>query len=63
MIRISVPFMSLCQRIARCLPQASGLCSENIAIGFKTNIEAYFVEKNSARTPDILKVTKLRHNI
>ena len=38
------------------------LCSENVAIGFKTNIEAYFVEKNSARMPELLEVSKLRHN-
>ena len=31
------------ERIARCLPQARCLCSENVAIGFKTSIEAYFV--------------------
>ena len=29
--------------ITRCLPQARCLCSENVAIGFKTSIEAYFV--------------------
>ena len=40
-IRISVQFTSLCQRIARCLPQARCLCSENVAIGLKTSIEAY----------------------
>ena len=28
-----------------CLPQARCLCSENVAIGFKTCIEAYFVGK------------------
>ena len=28
-------FTSLCQRIARCLPQARSLCSENVVIGFK----------------------------
>ena len=44
-IRIFVPFTSLCQRIAWCLPQARCLCSENVAIGFKTCIEAYFVGK------------------
>ena len=44
-IRISVPFTSLYQRIARCLPQARCLCSENVAIGFKTSIEAYFMGK------------------
>ena len=59
-IRVSVPFTSLCQRIARCLPQARCLCSENVAIGFKTNIEAYFMEKNSARMPELLEVSKLR---
>ena len=47
MIHISVPFTSLCQRIARCLPQARCLCSDNIAIDFKTSIEAYFVEKTA----------------
>ena len=41
-------FTSLCQRIAHCLPQARCLCSENVAIGFKTSIEAYFVEKKTA---------------
>ena len=29
---------------ARCLPQARCLCSENIAIGFKTGIVAYFLK-------------------
>ena len=48
MIRISVPFTSLWQRTARCLPQARCLCSENVAIGFKTSIEAYSVEKKTA---------------
>ena len=40
-IIISAPFTSLChcQRIARCLPQARCMCSENVAIGFKTSIE------------------------
>ena len=52
----------LCQQIVRCLPQARCLCSENVAIGFKTSIEAYFIEKNSARTPELLNVNKLRHN-
>ena len=33
MIRISAPFTSVCQRIARCLPQARYLSSENVAIG------------------------------
>ena len=33
------------QRIARCLPQVRCLCSENVAIGFKTSIEAYFMGK------------------
>ena len=61
-IRISVPFTSLCQRIARCLPQAHGLCSENVAIGFKTSIDAYFMEKNSTRTLELLEVSKLCHN-
>ena len=61
-IRISVPFTSLCQPIARCLPQACCLCGENVAIGFKTGIEAYFVEKNSARTPELFEASKLRHN-
>ena len=42
---ISVPFTNLCQRITSCLPQARCLCSDNVAIGFKTSIEAYFVEK------------------
>ena len=36
---------SLYQRIARYLPQARCLCGENVAIGFKTGIVAYFVEK------------------
>ena len=45
MIRISVPFTSLGQRIAHCLPQACCLCSENVAIGLKTSIEAYFMKK------------------
>ena len=35
--------------------QARCLCSENVAIGFKTSIKAYFVEK-SARTLELLKV-------
>ena len=57
--RISVPFMSLCQQIAHGFPRARCLRSENIAIGFKTSIEAYFVEKkNSARTPELLEVSK-----
>ena len=59
-IRISVLFTSLCQRIARCLPQVRCLCSENVAIGFKTSIEAYFMGKNSARMPELLEVSKLR---
>ena len=46
-IRISVPFTSLCQRIARCLPQARCLCSKNVAIGFKTGRVAYFVGKTA----------------
>ena len=54
----------LCQRLTRCLPQAHFLCSENVAIGFKTNIETYFVErKNSARMSELLEVNKLRYNI
>ena len=60
---ISVPFTSLSPRIERRLPQARCLCSENVAIGFKTGIEAYFVEKPALyRTPELLKVSKLRHN-
>ena len=31
------------------------------AIGFKTSIEVYFVEKNSARMPQLLEVNKLRN--
>ena len=31
--------------VTRCLPQARCLCSENVVIGFKTSIEAYFVGK------------------
>ena len=46
-IRISVPFTSLCQRIARCLPQARCLCSKNVAIDFKTGRVAYFVGKTA----------------
>ena len=38
------------------------LCSENVAIGFKTSIEAYFMEKNSARTLELLEVSKLGRN-
>ena len=34
-------------RIASCLPQARCLCIENVAIGFKTSIEAYFVGKTA----------------
>ena len=34
-------------RIARCLPQASCLRSENVVVGFKTSIEAYFVGKTA----------------
>ena len=48
MIHISVgggAFTSLCQQITHCLPQAHSLCSENVAIGFKTSIEAYLVQK------------------
>ena len=30
-----------------CLPQARCLCSENVAIGFKTRIEDYFVGKTA----------------
>ena len=44
MIRISVPFTNLYQRIASCLLQDRCLCSENVTIRFKTGIEAYFVE-------------------
>ena len=62
MIHISVSFTSLGQRIAHCLPQACCLCSENVAIGLKTSIEAYFMEKNSAGMPELLEVSKLRHN-
>ena len=42
--RCIYPFTSLCQRIAL---SSTGplLCSENVAIDFKTSIEAYFVEK------------------
>ena len=43
-------------------PQSRCLCSENVAVGFKTSIEAYFVEKNSTRMPELLEVSKLRHN-
>ena len=62
-IRIPAPFTSLCQKIARCLPQAHCLCSEkkrrclpqahclcsekNVVIGFKISIEAYFVGKTA----------------
>ena len=49
MVHISVPFTNLCQRIARCLPQARCLCNENVAIGFKTSIEAYFMEREKQR--------------
>ena len=41
------------------------LCNENVAIGFKTSIETYFVKQNknnSARTPELLEVSKLCHN-
>ena len=38
------------------------MCSENVAIGFKTNIEDYFMEKNSATTPELLEVSKLLLN-
>ena len=58
MIHISVPFTSLCQQIARSVPQARCLYSENVAIGFKTSIEAYFVGK-SARMPKLLEVSIL----
>ena len=53
----SVPFTSLCQRIACCLPQVHCLCSENVGIGFKTSIEAYFMKRNSARTLELLEVS------
>ena len=33
--------------VFRLLPQARCLCSENVAISFKTSIEAYFVEKTA----------------
>ena len=36
--------------------------SENVAIGFKTSIEVYFVEKNSVGTPELIEVSKLHHN-
>ena len=36
--------------------------SENIAIGFKTSIEVYFVKKNSVGTPELIEVSKLHHN-
>ena len=49
MIRISVLFTNLCQRTARCLPQVRCLCSENVAIGLKTSVEAYFVEEKTQR--------------
>ena len=59
----SVPFTSLCQQIARCLPQVRYLCSVNVAIGFKISIEVYFVEKkNSTRTLELLEDSKLRYN-
>ena len=61
MVRISMLFSGLCQRIACCLPRVCCLCSENVAIGFKTSIKANFVGKNSARTPALLEVSKLRH--
>ena len=59
-IRISVPFTSLCQRIARSPPQAR--CSENVAIGFKTSIEAYFVEKTALGRRSCSRLAKIRHN-
>ena len=30
---------------ARCLPQTRCLCSENVAIGFKTSMDTYFMGK------------------
>ena len=59
-IRISVRFTSLHQRIASCLLQACCLCIENVAINFKTCIEAYFVKK-SVGTLELLEVSKLHH--
>ena len=53
LIRISVPFTSLCQSIARCLPHAHCLCSKNVVIGFKTGIEAYFVVLWSKHIQDV----------
>ena len=55
MIRISVTFTSL-SRLHESVPTNRTLSStdplsvlcENVAIGFKTGIEAYFVGKNSA---------------
>ena len=50
----SVPTNRTLSSTAHCL------CCENVAIGFKTSIEAYFVEKkNSAKTPELLEVSKL----
>ena len=46
-----------------CLPKVRCLCNKNVAIGFKTGIVAYFVErKNGAKMPELLEVSKLRHN-
>ena len=56
-INESVPTNHMLPSKVRCL------YSENVAIGFKTGIEAYFVErKNSARMLELLEVSKLRHN-
>ena len=38
------------------------LYSENVAIVFKTSIEAYFVEKTKAAISELLEVSKLCHN-
>ena len=49
-----------------CMLSSTGRCllSENVDnhIGFKTGIEAYFVGGKSARTPELLEVSKLCHN-
>ena len=64
-ISICDPYNYLCRsRVCAnefCVPQARCLCSENVAIGFKTH-RSLFRGKNSARTPELLEVSKLCHN-
>ena len=60
------PLTSRCKRLARCLLLVRCLCSETVAIGFLSSVEPNFVKRTALgslkRRPELLEVSKRRHN-